>query len=129
MKHCITSADVGPAFLVGISSDFIDLTGELKADIGAACGYALGIAHTVTGTKHIVLVDTEGLEENHQMLRSGGDQDVPSYKAAAQQQHVNNDASSCTMGKSKTGQESTTHLYSNVSNNSKSLLAVKASFS
>ncbi len=52
-QHCLASADVGPAVLVHVPPDFINLAGKLNANVGAARGYALGTAHNVTGTKHI----------------------------------------------------------------------------
>ena len=91
--RCLASADVGPDVLVCVPSDFINLAGKLKADVGAAHGYALGTEHNVTGTKHIALVGTEELEKDHPTLRSGRSQDVPSYKAAVKQRRVNNDVS------------------------------------
>ena len=71
----------------------------------------------MTRNEQIALVGAEGLEE-----------DVPSYEAAAKQQRANNDIPH-TMGNLKTGQDSTTHLYFNVSISSKSLLVVQAVFS
>jgi hypothetical protein len=40
-KHCLASADVGPAIVVSIPPDLIDLARKLKANIGASLGYAL----------------------------------------------------------------------------------------
>ena len=93
LKCCLASANVGPAVLICALPDFIDLAKKLR--IGTARGYGLGMgtAHNVIGTEHISPVGAEGFEEDRPMLRWGGGQDVPSYKAAAKQQHVNHDVS------------------------------------
>jgi hypothetical protein len=93
MKSCLAYANVGPAILVRLPSDFINFTGKLKLNIGAAREYALGTGHNVTRTKHITLVSAKELNEDCPMLQLGGGQDVPSYKAAAKQRRVNNDVS------------------------------------
>jgi hypothetical protein len=49
--------------------------------------------HNVIGTKYIVSVGAEGLEEDFPMLRWGGGQDVPSSEAAAKQQRISSDIS------------------------------------
>ncbi len=41
-KYRLASTDVGPAVVVSIPPDFIDLARKLKAIISAACGYSLG---------------------------------------------------------------------------------------
>ncbi len=41
-KHHLGSTDVGPAVVVSIPPDFINLAWKLKADVGAARGYSLG---------------------------------------------------------------------------------------
>ncbi len=37
-KHRLASTDIGPAIVVSVPPDFIDLARKLKADIGAALG-------------------------------------------------------------------------------------------
>ena len=73
-KHCLASTNVGPALLVCIPPDFIDLSGMLKPEVGAACGYALALrtVHDMIGTKHITSVGAEELKEDCLTLRSGG---------------------------------------------------------
>jgi hypothetical protein len=93
MKRCLASANVGPAVLVRIPPDFIDLTRKLKANVGAAHGYVLGTADDVNKTEHIALVGAEELEEDHPPLQLGRGQDVPLYKTAAKQQRINDDVS------------------------------------
>ncbi len=41
-KARLVSTDVGPAIVISIPPDFIDLTRKLKADVGEARGYSLG---------------------------------------------------------------------------------------
>ena len=56
LKRCLAFTDVGPAVLVHIPSDFINLVGKLKANVGAARGYAMRTAHDVT-RYHLMQVD------------------------------------------------------------------------
>ena len=93
-KRRPASSSVGSAIVVRVPFECIDLARKLKANLGRARGYALGTVQdvTVTGAKHTAPVGAEGvLEEDCPALRLEGDQDVPSYKAAAKQQHINND--------------------------------------
>ena len=69
-KRCLSSANSGPAILVCILPDFIDL---------ARKDYALGTARNVTGTKHIALVGAEEFEKIRPTLLLGGGQYVPSF--------------------------------------------------
>ena len=124
-KQCLASINVGPAVLVRVPPHFIDLARKLKANVGTARVYALGTGQDVMepNTSHwLALKDWKTIIQCY----GWGEAKMCHHTRLLQSSNASTMKFPCTMGKLKTGQESTTHLYSNVSISSKSLLEVKA---